>query len=179
MSNVVVCPVSRGFESDCSWNTDLVLQSLFQHFLFLTGEVQQHRYGSYELKSLAERDTQSQTGVPQSAAQLSHWLAAGRRTVLHTLISRTLDSWLTSASLDDINLRTTCLRYSKLISRESLRSEVLVTVVLEVGGLGVDAGGGSGQTLSCFSARLSGSFSFPSTSGSGFSFYRAQIRKHK
>lgn len=43
-------------------------------------------------------------------------------------------SWYASASLDDINLSTTCLRYSKLISLESLRSEVLVTVVLEVGG---------------------------------------------
>lgn len=84
---------------------------------------------------------------------------------------------LTSASLDDINLRTTCLRYSKLISRESLRSEVLVTVVLEVGGLGLEAGGGSGQTLSCFSARLSGNLSFPSASGSGFSFYQEQRRK--
>lgn len=85
---------------------------------------------------------------------------------------------LTSASLDDINLRTTCLRYSKLISLESLRSEVLVTVVLEVGGLGVDAGGGSGLTLSCFSTRLSGNFSFPSASGSGLSFCRTQRRKH-
>lgn len=63
------------------------------------------------------------------------------------------------------------MRYSKLISRESLRSEVLVTVVLEVGGLREDAGGGSGQTFSCFSARLSGNFSRPSLSGSGFSFY--------
>lgn len=88
------------------------------------------------------------------------------------------DRPLTSASLDDINLRTTCLRYSKLISRESLRSDVLVTVVLVVGGLGADAGGSSGKTLSCFSARLSGSFSFTSASGSGFSFYRDQ-RKEK
>lgn len=53
-------------------------------------------------------------------------------------------NWNASASLHDINLSTTCLRYSKLISRESLRSEVLVTVVLKVGGLSVDAGGGSG-----------------------------------
>nr|XP_046238365.1 uncharacterized protein LOC124055525 [Scatophagus argus] len=44
-------------------------------------------------------------------------------------------------------------RYSQLISCESLRSEVLITVVLEVRGLGVDAGGGSGQTFSCFSAQ--------------------------
>lgn len=51
---------------------------------------------------------------------------------------------------------------------------MLVTVVLEVGGLGVDAGGGSGETFSCFSARLSGNFSFTSASGSGFSFYKAQ-----
>lgn len=50
---------------------------------------------------------------------------------------------------------------------------MLVTVVLEVGGLGVDAGAGSGQTLSGFSALLSGSFSLPSASDSGFNFYRA------
>lgn len=86
---------------------------------------------------------------------------------------------VTSASLDDMNLRTTCLRYSKLISLESLRSEVLVTVVLEVGGLGVDAGAGagSGQTLSGFSALLSVGFSFPSASDSGFNFYRARREK--
>lgn len=99
---------------------------------------------------------------------------SGRPTVLHTkAFLKVLFSLLTSASLDDMNLSTTCLRYSKLISRLSLRSEVLVTVGLEVGGLGLDAGGRSGQNLSCFSARISGNFSFPSASGSGFSFYRA------
>lgn len=76
---------------------------------------------------------------------------------------------LTSASRDDMNLRTTCLRYSKLISRESLRSAVLVTLVLKDGGLWEDAGGGSGQTLSCLSARISGDFSRASVSGSDFS----------
>lgn len=77
---------------------------------------------------------------------------------------------LTSASLEDINLRTTCLRYSKLISRESFRSTELVTTMVEGGGL--LAGGGSGHTFSCLSARPSGGLSFPSGSGSGFSFYR-------
>lgn len=78
---------------------------------------------------------------------------------------------LTSASRDDMNLRTTCLRYSKLISRESLRSAVLVTLVLKVGRFWEDAGGGSGQTLSCLSARISGDFSRASASGSDFSLY--------
>lgn len=76
---------------------------------------------------------------------------------------------LTSASRDDMNLRTTCLRYSKLISRESLRSAVLVTLVLKDGGFWEDAGGGFGQTLSCLSARISGDFSRASVSGSDFS----------
>jgi len=51
---------------------------------------------------------------------------------------------------------------------------VLVTRVLEVGGLmAEEAGGiwGSGPTRSGLSARPSGNFSFPSASGSGFSFY--------
>lgn len=78
---------------------------------------------------------------------------------------------LTSASRDDMNLRTTCLRYSKLISRESLRSAVLVTLVLKVGRFWEDAGGGSGKTLSCLSARISGDFSRASASGSDFSLY--------
>lgn len=47
-----------------------------------------------------------------------------------------LMSWKASASLDDMNFSTTCLRYSKLISLVSVRSELLVTVVLEVMGGG-------------------------------------------
>lgn len=76
---------------------------------------------------------------------------------------------LTSASRDDMNLRTTCLRYSRLISRESLRSAVLITLVLKVVRCWEDAGWGSGQTLSCLSARISGDFSRASVSGSDFS----------
>ena len=76
-----------------------------------------------------------------------------------------------------MNLRTTCLRYSKLISLESLRSDVLVTVVLEVGGGMADASAGSAKTRSGFSARISTSFSFPSASGSGFSFYNEEAKQ--
>lgn len=71
------------------------------------------------------------------------------------------------------------MRYSKLISLESLRSDVLVTMVFEVGGLRFDAGGGSGQTLSGFSARLSCDFSFASSSGSDLSFYTTQTEVHE
>lgn len=84
---------------------------------------------------------------------------------------------LTSASRDDMNLRTTCLRYSKLISRESLRSAVLVTLVLKGCRFWEDAGGGSGQTLSCLSARISGDFSRASVSGSDFSLYNEYIAR--
>lgn len=54
---------------------------------------------------------------------------------------------------------------------------MLVTVVLEVGGLGVDAGAGSGDTLSGLSALLSGGFSFPSASDSGFNLCSARREK--
>lgn len=74
-----------------------------------------------------------------------------------------------------MNLRTTCLRYSRLISRESLRSAVLITLVLNVVRFWEDAGGGSGQTLSCLSARISGDFSRASASGSDFSLYKEFI----
>lgn len=116
-----------------------------------------------------------QTGC-EAEPRVSHWVNTNQADPQFYTQKPSLKyffSLLTSASLDDMNLSTTCLRYSKLISRLSLRSEVLVTVGLEVGGLGLDAGGRSGQNLSCFSARISGNFSFPSASGSGFSFYRA------
>lgn len=75
---------------------------------------------------------------------------------------------LTSASLEDMNFRTTCLRYSKLISRQSFRSTELVAMTVAAGG--ADAGGRSGLTLSCLSARPSENLSLPSGSGSAFSF---------
>lgn len=135
-------------------NSNLILQSLLQHVLFLPGEVEQHRHSPDQLKGLTEEDKQ----VP---------IRCGPEPPTHAL-SEEGALELTSASLEDINLRTTCLRYSKLISRESFRSTELVTTTVEVGRL--DAGGGSGQTFSCLSARLSKSLSFPSGSGSGFSF---------
>lgn len=52
------CERSEGKRS-----ANLVLQSLFQHLLLLTGEVQQHGYGSDQLKCLMKEDAQGHTGL--------------------------------------------------------------------------------------------------------------------
>lgn len=99
-------------------------------------------------------------------------------------------SILTSASLQDMNLSTTCLRYSKLISRESFRSDVLITVVPDPDPeVGPGPGTGDGALaeaeaeasvlslsicLSCLSPRPSWALSLLSVSVSGFSFYRGK-----
>lgn len=109
-------------------------------------------------------------------------------------VSRTQCLSLTSASLEDMNLSTTCFRYSKLISRVSSRSELLMTVVCEAIAPGpvddVEPGAGTGAVARAGvselgfsvgrSCRPSGSFSLLSVSVSGFSFCctnkRARIR---
>lgn len=147
--------------------------TLYSRVCFSMSSSSRVKFSSTDTALISWYACQSKTS---SAPSVWVWSTAGLWHAVNT--NQTLaESHVTSASLDDMNLRTTCLRYSKLISLESLRSEVLVTVVLEVGGLGVDAGAGSGQTLSGFSALLSGSFSRPSASDSGFNFYRARREK--